>query len=246
MVLAGCSFNREYSVMGHRQEVSFYSSDREEAIGRALARSVAKEYPLLNDPAIIARVDRITADLFRVCDRQEIAYHTYVLDKDTKNAFSIPGGYIYVFKGLMDALGNDQELAYVIAHEMGHIVARHHIKRMQAAWGMNLLIVASTQAKNAGDLPAGLANALVFILSGFSQEDELQADRLAVKYMQLARYNPEAAITVLDKLWTFTKREKDAAYNYVRTHPYIGLRVKSVKEALGMPLEFKDYVNSLN
>lgn len=245
ILLQGCSFNREYSVMDHKQEVSFYSSEREVAIGRTIAKSVEKEYPLYNDPTYIARVERITADLFKVCDRQEITYHTYVLDKDTKNAFSIPGGYIYVFKGLMDALGNDQELAYVIAHEMGHIAARHHIKRLQAAWGANLLILASTQVKDSGDLPVGVSNALVFILSGFSQQDELQADGLSVTYMKLAGYNPEASITVLDKLWKFEKKEI-RAYDYARTHPYIGLRIKSIKQALGLPLEFKDYVNSLD
>ena len=245
ILLSGCSLSREYSVLDHKEKVYFYSTDKEEAMGKALAKAVEKEYPVMHDPAYVDRVTRITQDLFNVCDRKEISYHTYVIDKDIKNAFSLPGGYLYIFRGLMDQLSNDQELAYVLAHEMGHVVARHHIKQMQAAWGMNLLILASTQAKGSPDLPGGLSDALVFIMSGFSQEDELQADSLAVKYMKLAGYTPEAAIGVLEKLWKFEKKEI-GEYNYVRSHPYIGLRIKTVKEVLGMPMEFKDYLNSMN
>lgn len=241
----GCSINREYSVPGHKGEVFFYSTEKERTIGRNLAKAVANEYTMIKDPRDLERVERVTARLAAVSDRQEIRYYTEIIDSEIKNAFSVPGGYIFIFKGLMDALANDDELAFVISHELAHIVARHHIKRLQAAWGMNLLVLASSQAKGAGDLPLGVSNALVFILAGFAQDDELQADALAIQYAGKAGYDPTAAVTVLNKLWDFRKKDAAMPYQYVKTHPDVGVRIKSAKESMGLPIEFRDYLNSI-
>lgn len=246
-ILSGCSLSKEYGVLGHKEDIYFYSTDREESMGRSIAKEVKKEFQLSADPIDVERIERITRKIAAVCDRREITYHAFVINKeDVKNAFSLPGGYVYVFKDLINALTTDDELAFVIAHEIGHIVGRHHIKRLQAAWSMNLLILASTQTKDSPDLLPGLSAALTFILSGFSQKEELEADTLAVKYVALAGYDPQAAFTVLDKLWQFKKKEKNYPFSYVKTHPDTGLRIKSVKESLGLPLEFKDYINGLN
>lgn len=247
-LFCGCSVSREYGVLSHKEDVYFYSTEREEAIGKSIAKEVKKEFQVSVDPIDMERVERVIRRIAAVSDRQEVSYHAFVINKeDVKNAFSLPGGYVYVFKDLLDALKTDDELAFVIAHELGHIVARHHIKRLQAAWSMNLLILASaTQAKDSPDLLPGLSGALTFILSGFSQKEELEADSLAVKYTQSAGYKPESAVSVLDKLWQFKKKERTYPYSYVKTHPDTGLRIKSVKESLGLPLEFKDYINGLN
>ena len=244
--LSGCSLSREYNVSTHKKDIYFYSTEREESIGRALAKEVEKEYDLIRDPAYTERVYAVVSKLSSVSDRKEVRYYPFVIDDDTKNAFSLPGGYIYIFKGLMDELDGEGELAFVLAHEMAHIVARHHIKRLQAYWGVQLLLLASSRAESSPDFYAGLSGAISLILSGFSQEDELEADSLAVKYISEAGYDASCSISVLDKLWKIRKKDRSRMYSYIRSHPYIGLRVKAVKEALGIPLEFSDYINSLN
>jgi predicted Zn-dependent protease len=166
-----------------------------------------------------------------------------VIEEDEMNAFSLPGGYVYIYKGLLDILDNDSELAFVLAHEVSHIVARHSIKKLQAALGYNLLVLATLPAEKSPQFYQGLSLALAQIMSGYSRRDELTADELAMKYIQLAGWSPEESIDVLEKLYAYNKKRPSRPLSYFRTHPFIAQRIKHIKEVLGIPLTISDYIN---
>ncbi len=242
---AGC-LTTEYNVATHKQDIIFYSTEKEIAMGKNINESIHREFKISKDTRSIERVNKIADRIINVIDRKELNYYFYIidLDKDGKshiNAFSLPGGYIYLYNELVELL-TDEELAFVIAHEVGHIVSRHQIKRLQATMGYNFLMIASVGAKRDVDFSAGLSFALAQILTGYSREDEFTADELAVKYCNLAGLNPISGIAVIEKLYEEGKK-KTHSISYFRTHPYSSQRIRNIKEALHMPLDAADYIN---
>jgi MAF protein len=239
--LSGCS--TEYNVVTGQEETFFYSTDKEEQMGRAIAKQVEKEYKFADDPLIQKRVEDIGKKIVSVCDRKDIDYNFKVLDDEEVNAFSLPGGFVYVNKGLVDRVANDDELAGVLGHEIGHIVARHSIKKLQAVQGYSLLrALIGVASKSAG---VGNAADIAFseLMVGYSREDELLADQLGVRYLKLAGYDPNAMITFLEKLQEVNRRKPLTPMNYFKTHPYVPDRIRVVKQELGERIEFKDYIN---
>ncbi|UCG34936.1 MAG: M48 family metalloprotease [Candidatus Omnitrophota bacterium] len=232
----------EYNVGTHRQDIFFFSTVKEVILGQNIAKEIASEYKISTNPYHIERINRIGRKIINVCDREEINYYFYVIEKeDEMNAFAIPGGYVYIFEELFEIL-NDDELAYVLAHEVGHIVSRHLVKRLQAAMGYNLLMIAASQAPAGPEFVSGLSFALTQIFLGYSREDELNADELAIKYCKLAGFDPKAGITSLDKIYEEDKKTI-RPLSYFRTHPYTAQRIRHIKEVLYLPLSPEDYMN---
>ncbi|MCK4912524.1 MAG: M48 family metalloprotease [Candidatus Omnitrophica bacterium] len=246
LLLLGC-VTTEYNVGTGKQDVYFYSTESEVAMGQNIAKKIYQEFKLSNSPDDIERLNRIANKITDVLDRRELSYYFYIIEEDQEgksqvNAFSLPGGYSYIFSGLLDILDNDDQLAFILAHEVGHIVSRHHMKRLQAAMGYNLLTVASTAAGTSSEFRNGLSFALFQILAGYSREDEFNADELAVKYCKLAGFDPAAGIEVLEKLYEESKKTI-RSLSYFRTHPYPAQRIRHIKEALQLPLNVDDYIN---
>lgn len=244
LIFSGC-VTTEYNPATQRQDIFFISAEREINMGRNLARQVAQQFEISANPEDIARIKEVAQRLVPVSDRQELNYYFYVVSpKEQKeeviNAFCLPGGYIYIFKDLLDLLDQDQ-LAFVLAHEMGHIVARHHIKRLQAAMGYNLLLIGSTAASADADFTRGLSFALSQIFAAHSRLDEFEADSLAVKYTQKAGFNPKAGIEVLELLYQ-KSRKRIRPLSYFRTHPFPAERITQIKRNLRLPLSPHDYI----
>ncbi|MFH1888788.1 MAG: Maf and M48 domain-containing protein [Candidatus Omnitrophota bacterium] len=239
--LFGCS--TEYNIATGQEEIFYYSTDREVSIGQSVARQVEKEYKLEPDPLVEERVEDIGKKIVDVCDRKDIDYTFKVIEDDEVNAFSLPGGYIYVTKSLVDKVTKDDELACVLAHEVAHVVARHSIKKLQAIMGysiLRLLTAPIPQTAGAGD---GADLAFVSIMTGYAREDELLADQLASRYAKLAGYDPRAMITFLQKLEELDRRKPPREYSYFKTHPYVPDRIRIVKQELGEGIDFTDYIN---
>ncbi|MFH1875866.1 MAG: M48 family metalloprotease [Candidatus Omnitrophota bacterium] len=247
LLLAGC-ITSEYNVGTHRHDTMLYSTAKEAAMGANIARKIADEFKLSKSPYDIERINTIGRKVAAVCDRKEINYYFYVIEeddkgkKDEKNAFSVPGGYVYIFKALMDDL-TDEELAYVLAHEVSHVVSRHGIKRLQAAMGYNLLMVAAVGARADPEFVNGLSFALAQLIAGYSREDEFNADELAAKYLKMVGYDPRIGIDVLEKLYKENKKEI-RPLSYFRTHPYTAERIRHIKETLHLPIDVNDFINS--
>lgn len=239
---SGCS--TEYNIATGEQDVFYYSTDKEVQIGRSIVAQVEREYKLTEDPLIQKRVEDIGKKIEAVCDRKDIDYVFKVLEDDEVNAFSLPGGFIYVNRGLVEKVDNDDQLACVLAHEVAHIVARHSIKKLQAATGfsiLKLLVIALPQGQAETATAADLA--FLQILLGYGRDDELLSDQLASRYAKAAGYKPRAMIDFLEKLQEINRRKPLQPRSYFKTHPYIPDRIRTVKQELGEGIDFSDYIN---
>lgn len=250
--MAGCA--TEYNTATRKEEWIYHSTDQEVKIGQSVARQLEQVYKVTENAVFQKRVKAIGEKIANVCGRKELVYRFNVLEareeKDKKdideevNAMALPGGYIYCFKGLFTVANpTDDELAGVLAHEVGHVVAKHSLKKLQGSTVYTLLRILATQVPNAGDLGYGLDAAFFELMTGYSREDELLADRLGARYCRLAGYDPHGMITFLEKLQVINRKKPLRPFSYGKTHPYAPDRIRVVKEELGEEISFKDYIN---
>ena len=240
LFLVGCE--TEYNSALHKQDTLFFGDEREKSLGASAALSVEKTMKIDTEVDVNERVEHILRKIVAVCDRQELVYTIRVIDDDVMNAFSLPGGYVFIYKGLIEKMDNDDQLAGVIGHEVAHVVAKHSLKRMQAAYGTTILEGAAA-ATGHGALAAGIDLTASSVFFQNSREDEFQADRLGLKYMKLAGYNPNQMKVMLGKLLAYQNKLGPRPMTYWRTHPYIPLRMAKVDQESSGGSNFKSYLN---
>lgn len=235
VVLAGCASLGVYNAATERREFIFIPTDYEVKMGQDLHQQITAQYKLSTRKADVARLERIGEKLAQVSDRQDYEYNFYLIEKDEINAFTVPGGSIYFFTGLYDKLKTDDEIASVLAHEIGHCAARHVIKKFQAAMGYNLLgglvisqLAKEEMARRLATLSSNTAMSLVF--SAYGRKDEYEADRLGLKYMDLAGYKLEAMITTFEVLEKESKGPQVPVF--LRSHPYVKDRIIAIKKEI--------------
>ncbi len=238
--LLGCS--TEYNSALGRQETLLIGDEKEKSLGASVALSVEKTMKIDTEVDVNERVQKILKKIVDVCDRQELVYTIRVVDDDVMNAFSLPGGYVYIYKGLIDKIDNDDQLAGVIGHEVAHIVAKHALKRLQGAYGASVLEVAAVASRQ-GALAAGVSLTASSLFFQNSREDEFQADKLGLKYMTLAGYDPSQMRKMLGKLLDYQNKQPPRPMSYWRSHPYIPLRIAKVDEQVGGQNQFRSYLN---
>ena len=246
LFLAGCSAS-SYNVATDRQETLLISTEKEIAIGESVSKQVEKEMTVIRDPELLQRLDRVGARIAAVSDRKDLSYRFTIVEmkqEDEPNAFALPGGPIYVTKSLFKLIQSDDELAAVLGHEMGHVVAKHTVKQIQGSIGLQLLevIAAGTRAADAGTMQ-GMDLAFASLFMEYSQGDELQADRLGLKYMRLAGYNPAAAVTFMERLRDYTAKQPLRRFSYFRTHPFFADRIRLLRQGSEGRITFEDYIN---
>ena len=185
------------------------------------------------DAEDMARVQSIGRRLAPVSDRQDLHLQFGVIQEKTPNAFTLPGGTIYVHTGILDRVATDDELASVIAHEIGHVAARHVAKHLQADLGFTAALQLA-RAIGVGPESARVADSVYDLFSrGFSRQDELEADRLAIRYLQRAGYNPWALVSFFEKLQAEEPTGPlDHAPVWQSTHPLTSERITRAKEEL--------------
>ena len=235
VMLPGCASLGVYNAATERREFIFIPTDYEVKMGRDVHQQIAVQYKMSTRRDALARVQRIGEKLAQVSDRQDYEYSFYLIEKDDVNAFTTPGGNIYFFTGLLDKLKSDDEVAAVLAHEIGHCAARHTIKKFQAAMGYDLMgqlilsqIAKEEQARRLASLSANTAMQLVF--SAYGRKDEHEADRLGLKYLDLAGYDLEAMVKTFEVLEQESKGPKTPLI--LRSHPYIEDRITAVKKEI--------------
>jgi len=247
LIFSGC-VHQEYNLATGQEETLFYSEDKESRIGRRVAEKIEEEYPVVGDVDANERADNVLEKIIAVCDRKNLIYRISILDrKDSEddeiiNAVSLPGGYVYIFKDLMDKIETDDQLAAIISHEVAHIAAKHSLKRMQNVTGavlLQVLAAAQTSARTA----AGLDLALTSLFLDYAQQDEFQADELGLKYMTQAGFDPKGMTEMLEVLRAYDRKQPAQRFSYWRTHPYISQRIAKVKGAIKGEMEFKDYIH---
>lgn len=210
---------------------SLVSRSQEVEIGQQASQEVESQYRVVNDPRLNAMVNQIGQTLVKCSDRQDVKYTFKVLDVSDVNAFSLPGGWVYVNKGLIDAThGNTDELAGVIAHEIGHVVARHHAEMIGRETYAEILVgtLTSGQTQQVAGVFANLE------LLHWSRQQEYQADRLGIDEMYRCRanYNPEGLISFFGVLAKGEKSQPSKFSQMFRTHPLTPERVKRAQAYL--------------
>ncbi|MCE5284969.1 MAG: M48 family metallopeptidase [Pelosinus sp.] len=211
-------------IVGHTKAEAI-SEKQEIEVGRSVAKEVEKHYGLVQDNALQARVQKIGMSLVAVCDRPKLPYTFKVLNSKEVNAFAAPGGFIYIFKGLVELMPSDEELAGVMAHELGHVVKRHsvHQEEKNQFWlAMELLAALKGQ---------GLAAEAIreIAMPAYSREDEREADSLGFIYVLRAGYNPYSTLLSMKKL---SETEQPYDYGLYADHPETQLRIKAINKYL--------------
>src|SRR2546425_6642679 len=201
--------------------VNLFSLEREISLGKGLAQEVEKSSKLIDDPIVTEYVNRVGQNLVRNSDAK-VPFTIKVIDSDEVNAFALPGGFFYVNKGLILAADNEAELAGVMAHETGHVAARHAMeneRKMQIIdYGMlaGILLgggIIGNVLYNGGGFFEGMA------FLKFSRAAEEEADRLGVQYMWAAGYDPNAMATMFEKLEAKNKKETGTLAKMFTDHP---------------------------
>jgi predicted Zn-dependent protease len=239
LVFIFCSCATEYNVATKKEEIILYSTDKEVRVGDSVAAKIEKNYTVVDDIDVNERVKGILDKIVDICDRNNIVYFIKVLEGEEKNAVSLPGGYIYIFQGLIDMVDNDDQLAGVIAHEVGHITARHGIKRLQNMYGALMLKILASQSPDAA---VGVNLTLTSLFMAYSQEDEYLADRLSVRYMKAAGFDPVEMITFLTKIKENNEKAEIRRFSYWRTHPHPSKRIAILNKEITGKMEFRDYL----
>jgi len=206
------------------------SKDQEIEIGRQASQEVESKYKVVKDPALNAEVNRMGQELVKCSDRQDIQYTFKVLDLKDVNAISLPGGWVYVYKGLInETKGKPNELAGVIAHEIGHVAARHHATMLGREIQASILI--GTLTKGDTRQIAGLfAN---ITLLRYSRDQEYAADKLGIKYMyRCKQWNAPGLVDFFGSLLKYEKRKPSEFEQIFLTHPVTADRVKRAQKYL--------------
>ncbi len=220
-LLSACAVN---PVSGSR-EVMLYSSEQEVDMGRKAHPQVLEEFGYYNDPKLQAYITAIGKRLTAHCERQDIPYHFTLIDSPIINAFALPGGYVYISRGLLAEINNEAQLAGVIGHELGHVNARHNVKRLQSAVGMNIL-VAAVGAATGSSLWQNVSGQLMDLISRkYSRSQERQADELGIKYMARAGYDPRQMSIFFQRLLQLHSNEPSGMEAIMASHPLTSERI---------------------
>jgi predicted Zn-dependent protease len=227
LLTPGCATNpvtgeRQFNLMSEAQEIQ---------IGQEMDPQVQREMGIYEDRELQQYVESVALPLARGSQRPNLPWHFSIVDSPAVNAFALPGGYIYVTRGLLAHLNDESELAGVLGHEIGHVTARHAAQQYSKSTGASLGLAISSifvpATRGYGQL-AQTGLGLLFLKYG--REDELQADRLGAQYAAQNGWDPEG---VQDMLRTLARIDENATDrrgvpNYLSTHPQPADRVQRI------------------
>lgn len=230
LLFSGCA---TYNPATGRNELILIDTHQEISIGKTLNQQILGKSKLSHDQVLQSRLQNIGKRLTIVSDRKDLIYHFGVIEDKSLNAFALPGGFIYVNSGLMN-IATDDEVASVVAHELSHVAAKHSVKQLQAALGYQVVLsIALNRLGNnpgAGNI-ADASNVIYNLITlGYSREDERQADRLGLKYAYKAKFDPNAMVTMFQKL----EKAENNRYNVkiFSSHPATAERIDNVKKEI--------------
>ena len=242
---SGAAFGFTFNRATGKDEMIFIAPEKEKKIGASLSKKVLKTFET-GDPLLQKRVEHIGARLACWSNRKDITYSFYVIkgkEKETYNAFALPGGYIFIFEELVEKLATDDKIASILAHEIGHIDAKHSVKLAQTAMGMSaVMVLASGLAKDQKTVVEAF-DATDQLMFSYSREAEIEADALSIQYLEKAGFAKEAAIEALLLFQDMRKSGPIRDYIFNRTHPYLSERISRVKSDIEGGMNFDSYMN---
>lgn len=211
------------------------STQQELQMGQEYSAQINQQLPIVENAAIHRFINTLGNRIQRQPGNRDIPYTFYVVNIDQVNAFAVPGGYVYINRGLIERSENLSELAGVVGHEIGHVEARHSaemLERMQAA--QVGLAIGSVLL---GRQPEGVAGAAVQVgaaayFSHYSREDELEADAIAVRLLPGVDIDPRGIETFFQKLLEDQERTPSVLEQWFSTHPLTQDRIDQVRHLI--------------
>lgn len=221
-----------YNPVTGRQESTMFDDKAEVQWGNNMANEIKAQKKIIYNSELNEPLQKLGEQIAQKSHRNYLQYHFYIVDEDAINAVALPGGHIFVNKGLLEKCDEDQ-VAFVLAHEIAHINARHGVKILEASLGFSIFSIALAAASK-NDEAANSAKQIYDILSrGYSRGDELLADSLAIGYVSGSGYDPQASIYLFEM---FSDEEKKSGATavpvYLRTHPTPQVRIDNVRRKI--------------
>jgi predicted Zn-dependent protease len=220
--------------------------EQEYYVGRAVAATVLGTYPAYGDAQVNEYLNSLGQTLALASDMPETfsGYHFLAMDSDEINAFGAPSGFVLVSRGLLRCATSEEEVAAILAHEIGHVTGKHGLKAIKSSrWTEAVLQIGKLAAQNSdsaalqklttafGDSISDIVKTMV--TSGYSQDLEKQADLAGVAILQRVGYDPRALVRLLQIMKT---RLKPGGKDFAKTHPDPAERIKYIEEAIkGLP-----------
>ena len=223
--LAGCATVRRE--LGH----ALISDQTEIELGTKLAAQIEAEEHVHPDSRLQAYIQRVTRPLIAEAqpDRPGIRYQIKVIDDPAQiNAFAVPGGFLYVYSGLLLVASDEAEVAGVLGHEIGHIVGRHSANQLAAQFGFELLagLALGEDPYKLGQIASQLSRAR------FSRHDEREADVFGVKYTVVAGYDPRGLMDFFNKFKELEARRPSDLEKLFSSHPPTGERIRRIEQLI--------------
>jgi predicted Zn-dependent protease len=223
LALGGCASSGGSSV----------SLDEEWQVGQQMAAEVAQQVHFVNDPVANSYVRSVGERIHAQTPMANLPFHFYIVDDPDINAFSLPGGHVYVNRGVFGAANKADELAGVLAHEISHNVARHVVKQIERQQQ-----IATIGALLLGQNPGTLQQIVAQILAGgamarFSRGDEKEADELGARFMQAAGFNPQGMVDFFQTLMAQERSQPGKVARFFLDHPLTQERINDIQGRIG-------------
>jgi len=226
--------------------INFYSIEKEIALGQQLALEVEKQAKLVDDPILGEYINRLGQNLVRNSDaKMPVSFK--IIDDDSINAFTLPGGHVFVNSGLIRVAETEAELAAAMAHEIGHVAARHSTRQETRAQLANLattpLILLGGWTGYAVRQGVGLGIPMTFL--SFSRAFEGEADLLGLEYLYKAGYDPTASIDIFERIESLQRSKPGLVSKVFSSHPMTLDRIREAQKNINEILPNKsEYVVS--
>lgn len=218
-LLAGCSVSQQ-------QEVQ---------LGAQQSQQVNAQLPIVKDPAINRYLNILGDSLAHVTARRDLDWHFYMVNTNDFNAFALPGGYIYVNRGVAERSDAMDQFASVLAHEVGHVVLRHSVKQMQQMQGANFgatLLCVLTSVCTGGLAQVGMGVGAQAVFAKFSRGDEAEADAAGVDELVRAGINPNGMPEMFEKLLVERRSKPSGLDTYFTDHPLEEERIQNSRDQI--------------
>jgi predicted Zn-dependent protease len=217
-----------------KKQLALITEAQEMQMGKEASVQVAQQMGLVNDPELQNYVDSVGRQLAAKSERPHLQWEFRVVDDPMINAFALPGGYIFLTRGILAHFNNEAEMVSVLGHEIGHVTARHSVEQMSkqqlASLGLGIAMILSPQAAQYGDL-AGAGLQLMFLK--FGRDDERQADDLGLRYMIQGGWDADQMPPVFDVI-SATSRQTEGGRvpEWASTHPDPDRRAERLREQI--------------
>ena len=211
------------------------SQDQEVSIGRQNAEEINAQLPIVKDPAITDYIQTLGESIAKTTSRADLDWHFYVVNSKQVNAFALPGGYVYVNRGLIESADRLDELTGTLGHEIGHVIERHSVKDMQTQQKANfgLAVVCSlTSICHSGLTQVAVQVGGSALFARHSRLDELQADSEGVVNTIRAGYDPQGIPDLFQVLLKQRQYEPTIVEGWFASHPLEEARIARAKELI--------------